>query len=493
MREGFNHQIKLGCTPINEVEIPLKTRSHVVALMAGIQYIYTSSEWRNKIGELVENHVLKGKRNTGRTGMALWEIFVLGQVRLCMNTSYDELHHMANHDTMIRGIMGVLPTDYSLGEQYEYQNIYDNVKLLDDNVLREINDMIVKAGHEVFKKKEKDALHLKTDSYVIETNTHFPTDYNLLWDSGRKCIDLAIFLRKNAGLRGWRKASDWHKSLKGKMRLVGKVSASGGKNKADRLKSVATDYLSKASQLAEKIDDVLENFMPEKELHFLAMVEMEYYLKMLNKHIDLVERRLLKGETIPHDEKIFSIFEPYTEWIAKGKMRPNVEIGKKLFVTTDQYNLIVDYQIGERQSDNQLTLEISDRLLMKYHIMSLSVDKGFSDMKDKLLLEAFIPEVIMPKKGKRTGKEKELENSPAFKKLKNKHSAIESNINELEHRGLDRCPDRTRRNFNRYISMGITAYNLHKIGGKILQNRRDQEKKEKEILREKEKKLALAA
>ncbi len=491
MREGFNHQIKLGCTPINEIEIPSKTRSHVATLMAGIQYIYTSSEWRSKIGGVVENHVLKGKKNTGRAGMGLWEMFVLGQVRLCMNTSYDELHHMANHDTMIRGIMGVLPTDYSLGEQYEYQNIYDNVKLLDDNVLREINDMIVKVGHEVFKKKEKDALRLKTDSYVVETNTHFPTDYNLLWDSARKCIDSAIFLRKNAGLIGWRKASDWRKSLKGLMRSVGKVSASGGKNKADRLKSIATQYLSKAGKLAEKVNDVLESFMPEKELHFLVMIEMEYYLKMLNKHIDLVKRRLLKGETIPHDEKLFSIFETYTEWIAKGKMRPNVEIGKKLFVTTDQFNLIVDYQIGERQSDNQLTLEITDRLLMKYHIMSLSVDKGFSDMKDKLLLEAFIPEVIMPKKGKRTGKEKELESSPAFKKLKNKHSAIESNINELEHRGLDRCPDRTRRNFNRYIGMGVTAYNLHKIGSKILQERRDQEKEER--LREKEKKLALAA
>lgn len=272
------------------------------------------------------------------------------------------------------------------------------------------------------------------------------------------------------------------------MRELGKVGASGGKNKADRLKSTATDYLSKASKLAEKVNDVLENFMPEKESHFLAMLEMEYYQNMLNKHIDLVGRRLLKGETIPHGEKVFSVFEPYTEWIAKGKMRPNVEIGKKLFVTTDQFNLIVDYQIGEKQSDNQLTLEISDRLLMKYRIMSLSVDKGFSNMEDKLLLESFIPEVIMPKKGRRTEKEKELESSPAFKKLKNKHSAIESNINELEHRGLDRCPDRTRKNFNRYIGMGITAYNLHKIGRKILHDRRDQEN-----LKEKEKKLALAA
>ena len=52
--------------------------------------------------------------------MSLWEVFVLAQVRLCMNISYDELHHISNYDTLVRGIMGVLPTDYSVGKQYKY-------------------------------------------------------------------------------------------------------------------------------------------------------------------------------------------------------------------------------------------------------------------------------------------------------------------------------------------------------------------------------------
>ena len=86
MREGFDHQFKLGCTPIDEVEIPPKTKSHMAALMAGIQYIYQSPQWRGRIGKLVSEKVQKGKQRTGRNGMGLWEIFVLGQVRLCMNT-----------------------------------------------------------------------------------------------------------------------------------------------------------------------------------------------------------------------------------------------------------------------------------------------------------------------------------------------------------------------------------------------------------------------
>lgn len=88
-----------------------------------------------------------------------------------------------------------------------------------------------------------------------------------------------------------------------------------------------------------------------------------------------------------------------------------------------------------------------------------------------------IPEVIMPKKGKRNREEKSLEEAPAFKTLKNKHNAVESNINELEKRGLDRCPDRTRRNFDRYIGLAVTAYNLHKMGRQLLDERREAEKR----------------
>lgn len=159
--------------------------------------------------------------------MSLWEVFVLAQVRLCMNTSYDALHPIANYDTLVRGVMGVLPTDYTLGKQYEYQNIYDNVTLLDDELLGQINDVIVAAGHEVFKIKKGAALGCKTDSFVVETDTHFPTDYNLLRDSARKCIDTVGQL----GVPDWRKSKSWRKTLKILMRAVGRTSCGGQKQR----------------------------------------------------------------------------------------------------------------------------------------------------------------------------------------------------------------------------------------------------------------------
>lgn len=460
----------LGCTPIDQVDIPTKTRAHIAALMESLQYIYTHSEWNQRIFELLSEKISAGKKQTGRRGMSLWEIFVLGQVRLCLNTSYDELHYRANYDTLLRGILGVLPTDFSLGKQYEYQNIYDNVGLLDEPLLREINDIIVEVGHQVFKKKEADALRLKTDSFVVESDVHFPTDYNLLWDSARKCIDIAGKLP----IDGWRKSKHWKRALKGLMRAVGKTSAAGGANKKQRMKTAAGAYLKKARVLEKKVDHARQNCNSGHPMDLARLMQLDDYHQMLTKHIDLVERRLIKDEKIPHSEKVFSIFLSWTELIKKGKRNPSIEFGKSLAVTSDQYHLMVDWQIAERQADSELTLNIAGRLKEKYTIQSLSVDKGFSDMADKAELEDWIPQVIMPKKGKRNQAEKALESDPAFKTLKNKHSAVESNINELEHRGLDRCPDRTQDNFTRYVGLAITAYNLHKIGRELLRQRRRQ-------------------
>jgi hypothetical protein len=198
------------------------------------------------------------------------------------------------------------------------------------------------------------------------------------------------------------------------------------------------------------------------------IIVLEHFKVLMKKHIDLVDRRILKGETIPHQEKLFSVFETYTEWIKKGKSRPSVELGKKLAITTDQWGLIVDYQVMNNQQDRDIVIEVADRVLSKNKVYSWSFDKGFWGKGNKEILQLEVPHVVIPKLGRRNKTEEEEEHSPTFIKLKNKHSAVESNINELEHRGLDRCPDRGFHHFKRYTGLGICSYNLKKIGKQIL-------------------------
>jgi hypothetical protein len=405
--------------------------------------------------------------------MNLWTIFVLAQVRLCLGLDYDMLHSLSNNHSLLRKLLGISEV---FGEEpiiFEYQNIYDNVVLLTESMLVDINEVIVSFGHrEEIKKKETTALRLKTDSFVVESNVHFPTDYNLLWDCARKCLDTVMFfLKKYPQIAGWRKMKNWRSELKSMMREVGRISGGGGKNKQEKLQKATQLYLAKNRLLLEKLIFEKKTIPVFDENDLARHYELEHYIQLLVKHIDLVDRRILKGETIPHEEKMMSIFETYTEWVVKGKFRPSVELGKKLSLTSDQFDMILYHKVMNNEQDRNIVVEIADNMLNKYkQIDSMSFDKGHWNAENKALLELEIPRVILPKLGKLTIQEKTIEESRMFKRLKDKHSAIESNINELEHRGLDRCPDRSYRHFKIYIALAVCAYNLKKIGKKLLAN-----------------------
>jgi len=155
MRKRFEQQFVLGRLPINETPVPTGKRGGALPkLVAALKEIYVTPKWNERVFEILESKLTFGKKQTGRPGMDLWQIFVLAQARLVQNISYDELFDLANYHTMIRQLMGVESGFGYEKYQFEYQNIYDNVSLLDDETVCELNQVIVEFGHEVFKKKE---------------------------------------------------------------------------------------------------------------------------------------------------------------------------------------------------------------------------------------------------------------------------------------------------------------------------------------------------
>jgi IS5 family transposase len=474
MRKRFEQQIVIGRLLIQDTKIPTAKRSGALpSLCAALKEIFVTPEWNEKVFDVLENQLLSRNNKTGRPGMDLWQIFVLSQVRLCQNISYDDVHHIANYDGLIRQLMGV-ESDAGFEKQgFSYQNIIDNVGLLNDETVKHLNNIIVEFGHQVFKKKEGAALHLKTDSFVVESNVHFPTDYNLLWDSARKCMDMVGKIQVKQELQGWRKLQNWRQELKNKMRALGRASSSGGKDKQSRVHDIARTYLAKAKALLSKLEKEKPDFPQKDVVDAVILTELERFMDLLQKHIDLLERRVIKGEKISHEEKMFSIFEQYTEWVTKGKMHPSVELGKKTAITTDQFNLIVDYQVMEHVSDSEIVPQLIERIVPLQEVASWSFDKGFWHKDNKTLLSQMVDTLVLPKKGKCNKSQAEEEKKLLFKKLRNKHSAVESNINELENRGLNRCPDKGYPNFKRYIGLAVCAYNLKKIGDSLIAKQRE--------------------
>ena len=479
MRHHFQAEPELQITPIEKIRLPLKSRDELPPLLAGLQWIWMHPTLKAEIFALLEAKILAGKKATGRTGMDLWQILVLGVVRLGLDANWDRLEDLANHHTLIRQMLGLPATPWiDESKMFGHQTLRDNVALLDDELLQQINARIAAAGREVFAKKggaPLAALEVKVDTYVLETDVHFPTDLNLLWDAGRKCVDLIVKYRDQFGyaLSGWRKAKEWRRQLKTCERIASQIVYRGGPNKEARMKRAVRDYLTVGREVSAKVRESLSSLcdQPVELAHWEAL---EYFHRMLDKHLDLVDRRLLQEETIPAAEKVFSIFEPHTEWIQKGKPRPNVELGHRLLIATDQNQLIQDYDVAAGVADVDRSVPVADRLLGRYgagSVGSLSFDKGFTRTEDRELLSLYVPEVVMPKRGKKNAAETERENEKQFVALRKQHSAVESEINSLEHHGLNRCLDVGLEGYLRYVGYGVMSYNLHVIGRELLARR----------------------
>src|SRR6266852_1952579 len=257
------------------------------------------------------------------------------------------------------------------------------------------------------------------------------------------------------------------------MRQVSKLSHGGGRHKEERVRAAVSRYLDESERLEAKVFQTWQALRePALEwAEIMGLVELEYFHTALIGQMDLVERRLLRGETIAHAEKVFSLFEPHTQWINKGKLFPPVELGHPLLLTTDQHGLILDYERLEGWPEVRAAIPVADRLLGRYgegSIASLSFDKGFTRAADRELLSLYVPTVVMPKRGKKNAVERARESDKKFVALRRQHSAVESDINSLEHHGLNRCLDVGLEGYRRYVGYGVLAYNLHVIGRELL-------------------------
>jgi len=80
--------------------------------------------------------------------MSLWEILVLGVVRVGNQLSYVELLDLANNHQALRGILGL----GGLDNEFREQTFNDNVHLLTEDILLKVNTLLVSCGNELLKK-----------------------------------------------------------------------------------------------------------------------------------------------------------------------------------------------------------------------------------------------------------------------------------------------------------------------------------------------------
>jgi hypothetical protein len=489
MRKVTEKQLEIGQTPISKIEIDLKSRDEIPQLLLGLQFIDSNKELRSEVYQILEGIIPQNVNpRNGRPGMDLWKIFVLGTLRLNCNWDYDKVHHISNEHYTVRQFLG--HSRFEFDEKYSLQCIKDNVSLLTPEILDRINKLVVKAGHRLVGHTTGEALRGRCDSFVLETDVHFPTDINLLLDAVRKVIFLTARACEQLNITDWRQYRHLYKNVKVRFNRANRMKTSTSKDENQRLLrenqikeahaayvDLCEFYVSRARECIYILDGM------GIETISLAMV-IENYIAHADRQIDQIRRRVINGDSIPHHEKVFSIFEEHTEWIKKGKAGVPVELGLRVCILEDQYGFILHHHVMEQQTDDKVAFRIVEETKRKFSDLdSCSFDKGFYSPENKRSLKSVINNVILPKKGKLSKKDMEEEYSEEFKNLRRKHSAVESGINALENHGLDRCRDHGIKGFKRYVALSVLARNIQILGSIIRKKKlKQQKRKDRETL-----------
>ena len=153
MRKIIDKQMKFGETPIDKINIDLRSRDEIPKLLLGLQHVYCNPSLRDEVFKILEKLIPAGSdKNNGRPGMDLWKILVLGIIRLNCNWDYDKLQDIANNHKTIRQMLGhgLCDNDY----HYPLQTLKDNISLFTPEILDEINTIVVNAGHALLIKKK---------------------------------------------------------------------------------------------------------------------------------------------------------------------------------------------------------------------------------------------------------------------------------------------------------------------------------------------------
>ena len=464
MRNLRNPQLERGEVRIEDIKLNHKCRDDMPTLLSGLQYLYSQEASRDRLFALLDEFILPGiNKKVGRPGMDMWSILVMGVVKQGLGCDFDRLHELVNEHKTLRKFLGHPAISDKL---YHYQTLVDNVSLLNPELLGEVNQLIVESGHTVVGKKPGEPLRGRCDSFVVETNVRHPTDVSLLWDAMRCMYRHAGPLGSKHKVPDWRQWQHLQNTLEKKFNKIRKTRRASRKD----IKA----YLKLCAELIGRVKALLlelaaRGVSPQK------INKITNFVMHAVRQIDQIDRRLLKGETIPQNEKVFSIFEPHTRWISKGKAGRPVELGVPVGIAEDQYQFILHYEIMWTGSDVDFAVplvEITKELFPDF--CAASFDRGFHSPANRVRLDELLVDNVLPKKGRLSKADREREQGETFAAMRRQHPAVESAINNLEHRGLDRVRSKGRKGFARSVALAVVALNVHRLGRVLRQQAQEQ-------------------
>jgi IS5 family transposase len=476
LRVAIAEQPRLDCPPVDAVVLNLECRDEIIPILRALQHVYGQAPLRREILEVIGKDVnRKSCPDRGREGLSYWTILVLAAVRLGCNFDYDRLQDLAEQHRTLRLMMGI--GDWEDQEDFDWRRIRDNLCLLRPATLEKINHLLVAAGHQL---APRAIAAVRGDTFVVETNVHYPTESTLIADGLRQVVTLASALAEQHGLPGWRQHEHLLRKVKQLVRDIGRLSRAKNQG-ADRLKPGYQSLLTLADELLQRARELLVALRLEPEevgIDWLGAglagprEELRHFVQLTAKVCSTARRRVLQGESVPNEEKIFSIYEPHTELIKRGKQPNPIQYGHNVLIIEDAAGFICHYAVVANGVLDQDVLVPAMTALQERvggKIERASFDRAFHTPENQEQLAQIVAHPCIPKKGVALGRQQHEEASVEFRQARQSHPGVESAIGALQSgNGQERCRDRSKLGYERYVGLGILGRNLQVLGKLLL-------------------------
>jgi transposase, IS5 family len=438
--------------------------------------------------ERVRHDLVRGLKRPakGRRGLTAPQVLRALVLMRLKNWDYRELRERIADGITLRAF-----TDFYCGTVPKHDAFNRSFNRLTGATLKAVNDLVVAAAVQL---GLEDGSKLRVDTTVVETDIHHPTDNTLLWDVVRVLTRLlhrlakALELRRIAGFRDRRRAA--HRRMYEIQRMTTRQRQGKGSRQTATYRAligIAEDVVTAARTA---LDDTAtmhgQNPLtqdPSTALKTAALRnEIAHYCDLGTRVIEQTRRRVLAGEQVPTSEKIYSIFEPHTDLIKRGKVRTPVEFGHKVFLAESAKGLITQYDVLKGNPVDEVHVAPSlrrHRRTFRRAPQLYGADRGFfSERNEMLCVHGGVATVSIPQRGgSKTPQRRDYERSAAFKQGQRFRAGIEGRISVLMRgRGMKRCRAEGAERFALFVAAAVLANNLMILGALLTKRSRRRRK-----------------
>lgn len=344
---------------------------------------------------------------------------------------------------------------------------------LGPEVIKQIHERIVSIA------KEKDIVQggkMRTDTTVVETNIHYPTDSSLLGDGVRVLTRIMKKVTKIAGEVG-AKLRDRSRSVKHRLMEIGRAARAKGAQGKEKLEKSYANLLNSTSRVVGQAkrfaQEIVEGTKRATSAAGQAAIEcfrgeIEQMVPRVRQVIAQTRARIFHGETRT-EGKIFSLFEPSTENIRKGKAGKPNEFGKLIKLQEAENQIVIDYEVyDKRPSDTDLlipAIETHEAVLGRTPRL-VAADAGFYSAKNEAAARAKgVKRVSIPNRSTKSLVRKREQKKRWFRNGQKWRTGCEGRISVIKRRhGLIRCRYRGQAGMKRWVGLGVIADNLISMG-----------------------------